>query len=249
MRLNDSHLVRVLLPEALGRAVRGRVRSGRSVFKTDLDQCIDWTQSQAFFASIPAQGIYINLRREGHGLVEPGVEYEALRRQIRDALTTLVDPRDGKPIIDQVWYREEVYQGPYTHLAPDLLFVGRDYGYLGRELLGTRNAMESSKNWANGFHRMNGIVMAYGPYARSGAQIEGATMVDVAPTLLHVMGIPVPDHMDGKVLTDVLEPGLLAANPIRRGEALEGTGRGNGGYSEDEIAEISGRLAALGYIE
>lgn len=74
-------------------------------------------------------------------------------------------------------------------------------------------------------------------------------MVDVAPTLLHVMGIPVPDTMDGKVLTEILDPSLLAANPVRRGEPLEGTGRDSSAYSEDEMAEVSGRLAALGYIE
>jgi predicted AlkP superfamily phosphohydrolase/phosphomutase len=249
MKLNDSQLLKVLLPASLGRKARGRVRRGRSVFKTDLDQCIDWTQSQAFFASIPAQGIYINLQRNGIGLVQPGTEYESLRRQIRDGLTALVDPRDGKRVIDRVWYREEVYDGPYTHLAPDILFVGRDYGYLGRELLGTRGVVESSMNWANGFHRMNGILMAYGPSVRQGARIEGATMVDVAPTVLYGMGLPVPSNMDGRVLTDLLEPDLLAAHQVRSEVALAGAAAEDGTYSEDEMDEISGRLAALGYIE
>ncbi len=101
MRLNDSRLVKGLIPESLGRTVRGRVRSGRSVFKTDLDQCIDWSRTRAFFASIPAQGIYINLQRDGLGLVEPGAEYETLRLEIRDRLMALADPRhagqDGGP--------------------------------------------------------------------------------------------------------------------------------------------------------
>jgi predicted AlkP superfamily phosphohydrolase/phosphomutase len=79
MKVNDSPWVKRLLPESLGRAIRGRVRGGRSVFKSDLDQCIDWAQTKAFFASIPAQGIYVNIcrgggRRGGHGggTVEPG---------------------------------------------------------------------------------------------------------------------------------------------------------------------------------
>jgi len=249
MRLNDSRLVRNVLPESLGRAVRGRVRAGRSVFKTDLDQCIDWTRTRAFFASIPAQGIYINLRRDGLGLVEPGAEYETLRLEIRERLVALADPHDGVRIVDQVWFREEVYHGPHTHLAPDLLFVAQDYAYLGRELLGTRDVIDSSMNWGNGFHRMNGILMAYGPHVRGGVRVEGATMVDVAPTLLCDLGLPVPENMDGHVLADVLTPDHLVANPLQRSAALVGAGWEGDSYSEDEQAEIAGRLAALGYIE
>ncbi len=249
MKLNDSKLVKALLPESLGRAVRGRIRGGRSVFKTDLDQCIDWERTRAFFASIPAQGIYINVRREGAGIVDPGAEYEALRQEIRSRLQAVVDPRSGECIVDRVWFREELYHGPQTHLAPDLLFVARDYSCLGRELLGTRGILETSMNWANGFHRMNGIFVAYGPRVRRGGQIEGATMVDVAPTILHTMGLPVPANMDGRVLAEALDPAFVAANAVRHEPPLVQDGARGDGYSADEQAEIAGRLAALGYIE
>jgi predicted AlkP superfamily phosphohydrolase/phosphomutase len=253
MRLNDSRLVKGLLPESLGRSVRARVRRGRSVFKTDLDQCIDWSRTRAFFASIPAQGIYINVQRDGLGLVAPGAEYEALRQEIRSELEGLTDSsgkeQDPKPVIDKVWYREEVYDGPYAHLAPDILFVAQDYACLGRELLGTRDVIESSMNWGNGFHRMHGVLMAYGPRVRRNERIEGATMVDVAPTLLHDLGLPVPVNMDGRVLTGILSAEHLAAHPIRRSAALESGDGARDSYSEDEQAEIAGRLAALGYIE
>lgn len=249
MKLNDSSLVKALMPESVGRAVRGRVRGKRSVFKTDLDQCIDWANTRAFFASIPAQGVYINVRRDGLGVVEPGAEYEALREQIRDGLLSLTDPRSGERIVDQVWYRDEVYEGPQTHLAPDVLFVAREYSYLGRELLGTRGVVETSMNWANGFHRMNGVFLAYGPRVRAGIQVEDATMVDVAPTILYDLGLPVPTNMDGQVLGSVLEADL-AANPVRREAPLTGTGPGgDAGYTDSERSDVSGRLAALGYIE
>jgi predicted AlkP superfamily phosphohydrolase/phosphomutase len=250
MQLNESRLLRTLLPEALGRAVRGRIRGGRSVFKTDLDRCIDWPNTRAFFASIPAQGVYINVKRDGWGIVEPGAEYEVLRGEIRKRLLSLADPRSGEPIVDQVWFREELYHGPQTHLAPDVLFVARDYGCLGRELLGTRGVIETSLNWANGFHRMNGIFLAYGPHTRRGERFEGATMVDVAPTLLYSLGLPVPDNMDGRVLVETLAPAFVAANPICHEAPLtEAQRRGGVGYSDDEQVEVAGRLAALGYIE
>jgi predicted AlkP superfamily phosphohydrolase/phosphomutase len=249
MQVNDSRLVKAILPESVGRAVRGRIRGGRSVFKTDLDQCIDWTRTRAFFASIPAQGIYINIRRDGIGVVEPGAEYEALRQEIRTRLQAMTDPRSGERLVDRVWFREELYHGPQTRLAPDVLFVARDYSYLGRELLGTRAVVETSMNWANGFHRMNGVFLAYGSHVRRGERIAGATMVDVAPTVLHAMGLPVPTNMDGRVLAEALEPAFVAANPIRHEAPLAENGVQGQGYSDDEQAEISGRLAALGYME
>jgi predicted AlkP superfamily phosphohydrolase/phosphomutase len=250
MRVNDSPLVKAMLPELLGRTIRGRVRGGRSVFKTDLDKCIDWEHTKAFFASIPAQGIYINLKRDGIGTVEPGREYGDLRQQIRDGLWALDDPQTGERVVDQIWFREEVYHGSQTHLAPDVLFVARDYAYLGRELLGTRKVIETSMNWANGFHRMNGVILAYGPNIRRGVRLRGATMLDVAPTLLHDLGLPVPTNMDGRVLTEVLTSDFVRANAIRQEPPLIARDlSGSEGYSQDEEAEVADRLAALGYIE
>jgi predicted AlkP superfamily phosphohydrolase/phosphomutase len=250
MKVNDSPSVKRVLPEPLGRAIRGRVRRGRSVFKTDLDQCIDWDRTQAFFASIPVQGVYINVARGGVGTVEPGAEYQTLRQEIRHRLLSLRDPQSGERIVDQVWFREELYHGPQTHLAPDLLFVARDYSYLGRELLGTRGPIETSMNWSNGFHRMKGILMAYGPRIQRGTRIQGATMVDIAPTILYDLGLPVPTNMDGRVLTEMLEPAHVIANPIHHGEPLtQAEGAVGTGHTEEEQAQVAGRLAGLGYIE
>jgi hypothetical protein len=97
---------------------------------------------------------------------------------------------------------------------------------------------------------MNGIFMAYGPHVRRGVEVEGATMVDVAPTLLYSMGLPVPTNMDGRVLTNVLDPDFVAAHPIQTEAPLARSAQAAGrDYSEDEQAEIAGRLAGLGYIE
>jgi len=253
MKVNDSSLAKAMLPERLGRAIRGRIRGGRSAFKTDLDQCIDWPRTRAFFASIPAQGIYINVKRgpdDTHGVVGPGAEYESVRDGIARRLRELVDPRTGRPIVDQVWRREDVYNGPYTDYAPDLLFVAADYGVLGRELLGARAAVETSEHWANGFHRMNGVFMAWGPHVRPGVYVHGATMLDVAPTVLYGLDMAVPDNMEGRVLSELFDPALVAARPLRREPALAGPDTSpDGTYSGDEEAEIAARLAALGYVE
>jgi predicted AlkP superfamily phosphohydrolase/phosphomutase len=249
MVLNDSKLVHALIPAEIRRTIRQRVRGTRSTFKSDLVQSIDWDRTKAFFASIPAQGIYVNVKRNGIGTVEPGAEYEAIREQIRDSLYALTDPRTGEKIVDQVWFREEVYTGDQTEMAPDVLFVARDYSYLGRELLATRLEIESSMNLANGFHRMNGVFLAYGNNIRPG-RVNGARILDITPTLLYNVGLPISENMDGRVLEQVLSPDYVASQPVRREAALEMAPPGaTGEFSEEETEEIEARLRALGYIE
>jgi len=75
-------------------------------------------------------------------------------------------------------------------------------------------------------------------------------MVDVAPTILYDLGLPVPTNMDGRVLTDMLDPGHVTANPIRHEAPLNrAEGAMGAGHTEDEQAQVASRLAGLGYIE
>jgi predicted AlkP superfamily phosphohydrolase/phosphomutase len=249
MRLNESPLGQALIPAGLRRAIRQRVRKTRSSFRSDLVESIDWEKTQAFFASIPCQGIYIHVKRDGQGTVEPGAAYERLRERLRQGLLALRDPQRGAKIVDQVYFREEVYQGPYTNWAPDILFVAQNYAYLGRELLGTRAVIETSMNWANGFHRPNGIFLARGPGFRPGHQLTGACIQDIAPTVLYRMGLPVPNYMDGRPLQEAMTDEFVASHPQQQEEAaLTGGAEPAPTYSDEESAEIEERLRGLGYI-
>lgn len=264
MQLEGSKLVRAILPSSVRGAIRRRIRSGRSAFKSDIEFSIDWENTRAFFVSVPSQGIYINVigddvdtvegassrrpsRRSRRGTVAPGKEYDDLRALIKQNLLDLRDPRTGEKVMDAVHYREEVYDGPQAHYAPDLIFVARDYSYLGRNLFGSRKVIESSQYMGNGFHRMNGIFMAYGPDIKRGVQIEGAAIVDIAPTVLHLMGLPVPDDMDGRSLTEIMKDGVatlqtsIAQSDDENLDNLE--------YSEEEAELVAERLGALGYLD
>jgi predicted AlkP superfamily phosphohydrolase/phosphomutase len=229
------------------------VRSGRSAFKSDIEWSIDWEHTRAFFVSVPSQGVFINVRREGDGAdgrvgsVEPGAEYDQLRALIKEKLLDLRDPRSGEKVMDAVHYREEVYDGPQTQYAPDLIFVARDYSYLGRNLFGSRHVIETSQYMGNGFHRMNGIFMAYGPDIRRGVHVEGAAIVDIAPTVLHLMGLPVPDDMDGRSLTEIMQSGV-GAPEIAEATVYQDT-LDNTEYSKEEAEYVADRLQALGYLD
>jgi hypothetical protein len=67
---------------------------------------------------------------------------------------------------------------------------------------------------------------------------------------LYDLSVPVPTNMDGRVLTELLDPDRLRADPIRYGKPLTQAERAVGtGHTEDEQAQVAGRLAGLGYIE
>jgi len=249
MNLNDSPLVKTLVPRSLQSAIRGRVRGTRSTFKSDLEAVLDYSGTRAFFASIPSQGIFINVKRDGAGIVEPGSEYDNLRDEIRDRLLELRELKTGDRVVDRIYFREELYSGDQTRFAPDILFVARNYSCLGRQLLGPTSVFQSSTHTPNGFHRMDGIFLACGPQFKAGFELQAANIIDIAPTLLHLSGQAVPDDMDGKVLLDALQPDFAKANPVKTIKAEITAQSEQKAFSEKESEEIAKRLRSLGYLE
>ena len=78
--------------------------------------------------------------------------------------------------------------------------------------------------------------------------------MDVAPTILHLLDLPVPSDLDGRVISEAFVPGLMAARPVRQGEPL-GIWNGpedyqyeDGGMSDEDESRLRERLAALGYL-
>ncbi len=102
-------------------------------------------------------------------------------------------------------------------------------------------------------HEPYGIFLAAGPRIRKGAVIEGASVLDAAPTLLHYLGLPVGRDMAGKVL-DVFEPDFLERHPIRYVATYEDPHDDNQAapvedYDPQVLAENLEALRALGYAQ
>jgi predicted AlkP superfamily phosphohydrolase/phosphomutase len=249
MNLNDSRFVKAVIPKSIQSAVRGKIRGTRSTFKSDLEAALDYTGTRAFFASIPSQGIFINVKRDGAGIVEPGAEYDRLRTEIREKLLELKDPLTGKQAVEKVYFREEIYHGDQTRFAPDILFVAQNYGCLGRQLLGLSAVFQSSAHTPNGFHRPDGIFYAVGPQFRRGCELQNAAIADIAPTILHLTGQPVPDDMDGSVLADAFAPEFMQSHPVRKVSAESIAESQRQDFSAQETDEIARRLRSLGYLE
>jgi hypothetical protein len=76
-------------------------------------------------------------------------------------------------------------------------------------------------NGSNHYYQAPGIIILNGRPFRQGASISGASIYDIAPTVLYLLGLAVPEDMEGEVLVDAFDPAWLEANPVRMGPATD----------------------------
>jgi len=101
----------------------------------------------------------------------------------------------------------------------------------------------------SGEHHPEGVIVLHGPGVRPGVRIEG-TIVDVAPTILALLGMPVGRDMDGKVLEDAISPAWLARKPVSFIDTYDIDLAGDREEEGDSLPEeLVGRLRALGYVD
>jgi len=223
--------------------LRDRVQSG--VFFSS----IDWGGTRAFADGI-REGIYINLKgREPEGVVEPS-EYDALRDEIIEGLMAVKDSQSGEPVVERVLKREDVYEGKMTEMSPDLIVRWRpDASISGLKTSAgacfSPRFLTEEHRTISGDHRESGILFLSGPGVGRG-EIKGASIMDLAPTILHVMGHGVPSDMDGVVLKGALS----SAEDVVLSEPSQMGGKGSSeGYGPDEEEAVRKRLRDLGYVE
>jgi arylsulfatase A-like enzyme len=84
---------------------------------------------------------------------------------------------------------------------------------------------------------------------RKGYALGESNVVDVAPTLLYAMDLPVQENMDGRALVEAFDPDYVAASPVRVDQVPEPEEpEGGYDYSDDEIGSVQDELKALGYL-
>ena len=219
----------------------------------------DWRKSKAY--SLGSYGnIYINLKgREPDGIVEEA-EYEGLRDAIAARIMELKDPETGDCVVKKVYRREEIYSGPYLSKAADLIVHWNDSGYHSVQRFGSRedSVFDERLNFHltnirfTGNHRIDGIFAIKGKGVKRNALTRDAKIIDIAPTVLYVMGLPVPMDMDGRVLEEAFLPKYLRENPVqveKGSEEREGTSAVLEVYSKEESEKIAERLKNLGYMD
>ncbi len=215
---------------------------------------IDFARTRAFSDELNYfPGVWLNLaEREPQGTVAAR-DRESTVRAVEQALLALRDPWNGQPVVDTVWRREELYDGPHLERAPDLLLrlhlrEGYSYnvqpsggpGALFRRLDPSEHLGKKGRS-LQGSHRERGFFAAAGPSVAPVGEID-AHIADAAATLLARMGVVVPAEARGRVLWEAL--GETAGETTELPELAARRAAAPG----DE-REVEKRLRALGYVD
>ncbi|HHT9151758.1 MAG TPA: alkaline phosphatase family protein, partial [Candidatus Wujingus californicus] len=209
-----------------------------------LSEIINWKRTKVYSGNYTEQGIYINLKgREVHGTVEQS-KYKQLRDYLIEKLLKIVDPKTGEILVDTVLKKEEVYKGPYLQFAPDLFIIMKDGKILIQKDM--HNGIFHYNPHIGGTHRVDGIFLARGNLVNGPLKLCNLKIVDLAPTILYLMGIEIPEDMDGRVLKEIIKDDFLKQHSVNYGVSSRIEGR-QGTYGEEDAEKIKENLRNLGY--
>jgi predicted AlkP superfamily phosphohydrolase/phosphomutase len=195
---------------------------------------VDFPASAAFVRSRVECGVRLNVEgREPDGVV-PEAEYERVRDDLVDLLSDATRS-DGQPVFEEVVPREKYVWGDYADETVDIFTIPNGFDtYLTTWFTDDVHQIPSEPAWD---HTREGIVMASGEAVDETANVEGAHLFDVAPTVLATLGVPVSDRMDGDPLPFVPHSGVAS---------YAETGGQTSATTDEDVED---RLESLGYLE
>jgi len=172
--------------------------------------------------------IYLNMRgRESQGRVEPS-DYHTILEELSEKLKA-IPGGNGQPLDTETFKRVEIHSGPYSKYGPDLFIYFDQCRYNISEMIGHDSlySYDTAKGSDDGGHGREGFLAMVGPGIPAIGEVKNMTLLDIAPTILSLMGVPIPEDMEGQTL-------------LMKGKEEA--------YSQEDEAEIRRRLQGLGYL-
>jgi predicted AlkP superfamily phosphohydrolase/phosphomutase len=208
---------------------------------------LDWAKTRAYVPTPSGNGIYI---------VRSGMsdwDYQELRATLVQDLREVKD-ENGVPVVSRVFTKDEVFSGPCQDLSPDVTLELRDGGLV--SILDSETIFRQRAE-PIGAHRPEGVFFARGPGYRKGVELEELSILDVAPSILHGLGLPIPEDFEGRVPAEAMSPGfreLDRAVSLLVREAVTVAPAGSAGISkpklsQDDEKKLAAHLRAHGYLE
>ena len=205
---------------------------------------VDWSKSQAATVeTYQCAFLYINLKGIGpNGVVEPGIQYEKIVADLISRFSEIRHPDNGEKLLSRVVRGRDIYsKGSPNVWLPDVILVPADgYNF-------SNAAMDAAPEpTKEGIHRPMGVLIIAGDLLKQPPARFAPKLIDMAPTILHLLGLPVPADMDGRVLEEILSDpkGVShedADNDLAPREQVD--------YSAEDNQIIEHRLKSLGYLE
>jgi len=218
--------IRPLVP----RAIVERFPSDEGVHREEKLNLVDWDKTTAIAS--------------GQGLIYVVADDEDERERVLQSLESDLADATGvtdEPIARDIYRREELYEGPYVDLAPDLIFDQRP-GVHTSGAMGGDTVTEPPQDW-RGENVPEGMVLFHGDDIESG-NIGEIRISDIMPTLMHWLGLAVPNDLDGTVKDVFTEGSDLGRRTIETRDPLDDRGETDAGIDE----QVEQRLEDIGYM-
>jgi len=149
---------------------------------------IDPAETKVF--ALDSGRIYINLKGiMPSGCVEPGREYDRLRKNLIEGFLTLKDDSIGTPFISSISRKEDIFQGPLVDRAPDLVLEGIS-GY------DLRSELDQDSVFGEGRHE--GVTTGHDAFfSMKGLDTlkSKPRIIDLFPTILSILDTPCIDKI------------------------------------------------------
>ena len=207
---------------------------------------IDWKKTQVYSHGYYGP-LYIN-----RAVVASDDQYQALRQELMENIGSITDPLSGGPLVTKMWTREQLYHGPYAPHLPDVILKMGDYSFTCSSTFpfSANTLFSEPKTFGSGDHRQCGVFMAYGDAFKENYRLSGARLMDLAPTVLAMYDVPVPQAMDGVMLEEIFKDGAVtgAGRDDRSDAGPQDIMPETSSYTDDEEAAMKDRLRSLGYL-
>lgn len=161
---------------------------------------VDWSKTRAWGSGGYYARVFLNVAgREPQGII-PQADYERVRSELAKVLESIPAP-DGRTMGTVAFRPEQVYK-QVKNIAPDLIvyFGNLDWRAVGSLGLGDIYTFENDTGPDDANHAQQGMFILYDPAQSGGGQRTDARITDIAPTVLDLMGLPVPRDMNGNVI-------------------------------------------------
>jgi predicted AlkP superfamily phosphohydrolase/phosphomutase len=192
---------------AIRSALRGRTKSGLQRLAGSLPAPLESPETRAVaLLNSPCGAIRLNVKgRDPFGSVEPGAEFDSILDDLEHELGELREVRSGQPAVKKVTRARDVYGERLHPNVPDLLvsFDGELAPILSATSprAGTLSApLRTRALPRSGDHTETSRLICVGPEIEPGPLTDAGDILDMAPTLLGLLDVPIPEQLDGKPL-------------------------------------------------
>lgn len=206
----------------------------------------DWERTRAFSVGRNSDGFIFLLGKDK-------ARQDSAKSELIERLKCIKDPETGNNIVKKIYHKAQIYTGDRLNLMPDLL-VEPIEGYTftgsfepGANLFHTVNIKD---DFHIGMHHEEGVFLAAGPVVQNKHNIK-ADIVDLAPTVLYCLDLPLLTEFDGRILREVFLDTFLAKHPVKKYKSSKTVTKQTAKkyvYSERDEDSIKERLKRLGYL-